>query len=93
MKLFFILFLLTLANHSFAAYEVNKINAGDNLEKIDKRNLGRFWMKYLDPKEYAKVCKIDFRIGEGFHSSPKFLVHTLKHRHNNPEFILIHSFD
>lgn len=56
MKLFLIFFLLIFANLSFA-YEVDKINAGDNLEKVARRNLGRVWMKYSDPKEYAKDIK------------------------------------
>ena len=56
MKTFFIFFLLTFANLSFA-YEVDKINVGDNLEKIATRNLGRVWMKYSDYKEYAKDIK------------------------------------
>lgn len=56
MKSFFIFLLLTFTNLSFA-YEVDKINAGDNLEKVARRNLGRVWTKYSDPKEYAKDIK------------------------------------
>lgn len=52
MKSFFIFFLLIYASLSFA-YEVDKINPGDNLEKIAKRNLRRVWMKYSDHEEYA----------------------------------------
>lgn len=55
-KLLLLFFLLIFANLTFA-YEVDKINAGDNLEKIAKRNLGRVWMKYSDAKEYAKDIK------------------------------------
>ena len=56
MKIILGILLLIFTNHSFA-YEVDKINTGDNLEKIAKRNLGRVWTKYSDPKEYAKDIK------------------------------------
>lgn len=53
MKFILGIMLLIFTNHSFA-YEVDKINTGDNLEKIAKRNLRRVWGKHSDPKEYAK---------------------------------------
>lgn len=56
MKSFFIFFFLMFAKLSFA-YEVDKISAGDNLEKVAKRNLGRVWTKYSDAKEYAEDIK------------------------------------